>query len=141
MPNISWSKCKQAMKFGKLIEYSVRNIFAKKHAENEVERLIDQVKASGLQLSILSIFSIHSIYSKYSTYSIILHIICIAYIVYFNIYWYPSTWTYNKNKLHKSLDCWSRYKFNFDFLEEGLGIVPAPNFVYDLSRKIHVIFY
>ena len=74
------------MKFGKLIEYSVRNIFAKKHAENEVERLIDQVKASGLQLSILSIFSIHSIYSKYSTYNIILRIICIAYIVYFNIY-------------------------------------------------------
>ena len=74
------------MKFGKLIEYSVRNIFAKKHAENEVERLIDQVKASGLQLSILSLFSIHSIYSKHSTYSIILHIICIAYIVCFNVY-------------------------------------------------------
>ena len=74
------------MKFGKLIEYSVRNIFPKKHAENEVERLIDQVKASGLQLSILSLFGIHSIYSKHSTYSIILHIICIAYIVCFNVY-------------------------------------------------------
>ena len=60
------------MKFGKLIEYSVRNIFPKKHAENEVERLIDQVKASGLQLSILSLFSIHSIYSIHCMFQCIL---------------------------------------------------------------------
>ena len=30
---------------------------------------------------------------------------------------------YNKNKLFKALDYWSRNMLSFDFLEEGLGIV------------------
>ena len=36
----------------------------------------------------------------------------------------------------KTLDYWSREKFNIDFLEEGPGIVSPPHFVYDFSRKM-----
>ena len=30
MPNISWSKNNQAMKFGQLVEYNMKNIFVEK---------------------------------------------------------------------------------------------------------------
>ena len=30
---------------------------------------------------------------------------------------------------------------NFDFFKKGLGIVSAPNFVYDFSRKTFLKFY
>ena len=40
LPNISRSKDNKAMKFGKLIEYNVRNTFFKKYAENETGRLV-----------------------------------------------------------------------------------------------------
>ena len=39
-PNISRSKGNQAMKFGQLIKYSIRNNFFKNYAENEAERLV-----------------------------------------------------------------------------------------------------
>ena len=39
LPNISRYKGNQAMKFGQLIKYNVRNIFFKNHAENEAGRL------------------------------------------------------------------------------------------------------
>ena len=42
---------------------------------------------------------------------------------------------YNKNKLYKTLIYQSRDMLNFDILEKGLGIVSAPYFVYDFSRK------
>ena len=48
---------------------------------------------------------------------------------------------YNKNKLYKTLDYWSRQLFNFDFLEKGLGIVSLPHFLYDFSRKIFLTLY
>ena len=38
----------------------------------------------------------------------------------FNIFWWSPTWSYNKNKLFKTPDCWSR---DFDFLKKGLGLV------------------
>ena len=41
IPNISKSKENQAMKFGQLIEYNMRNIFSlKNHAQNVVEKLV-----------------------------------------------------------------------------------------------------
>ena len=40
LTNISRSKGSQAMIFGQLIKYSMRNIFFKEHAENEVGRLL-----------------------------------------------------------------------------------------------------
>ena len=46
---------------------------------------------------------------------------------------------YNKNKLYKTLGYWSRDMLNFGFLEKGLGIVSAPIFVYDFSRKIFIV--
>ena len=39
LPNISRSKGNQAMKFSHLIEYNMRNIFLKNHAQNVVEKL------------------------------------------------------------------------------------------------------
>ena len=41
---------------------------------------------------------------------------------------------YNKNKLDKTLDYWSRDMLNFDFLELDLGKV-SPYFAYDFSKK------
>ena len=60
LSSISQSKGNQTMKFGLVIEYNKGNIFFKKHAENETERLIPdlflffkkalhEVKASDLQ--------------------------------------------------------------------------------------------
>ena len=41
IPNISKSKENQAMKFGQLIEYNMRNIFSlKNHTQNVVEKLV-----------------------------------------------------------------------------------------------------
>ena len=37
--NISRSKGNQAIKFGQLIEYNIRNIFLKNHTQNVVEKL------------------------------------------------------------------------------------------------------
>ena len=62
LPNISRSKCNQAMQFGQFIEYNLRNIFFKYHAENKAGRLVPnlflffkkvlhKVKPSGQHLS------------------------------------------------------------------------------------------
>ena len=40
LPNISRHKGRQAMKFGQLREYNMRNVFFKNHAENEAGRLL-----------------------------------------------------------------------------------------------------
>ena len=75
----------QTMKFVQLIEYNVRNILFKNHAENETRELVPDLflffkkaiykaKANGLHLSL-------------------------------TILRYSSTWTYNKNKQYKTLKC------------------------------------
>ena len=46
---------------------------------------------------------------------------------------------YNRNKLFKTLRYWSRDIFNFDFLDNGLGIVFPPYF--DFSTKMFDISY
>ena len=46
---------------------------------------------------------------------------------------------YNKNKLCKTLDYWSRDMLNFDFLEKGLGIASPTHFMYDFSRKMFIM--
>ena len=38
---------------------------------------------------------------------------------------------YNKTNLYKTLDYLSRDMLNFNFSEEGLGLVSLPHFVYD----------
>ena len=42
---------------------------------------------------------------------------------------------YNRNKLFKTWHYWPRDMLNFDILDEGLGIVSAAHFVYNLSKK------
>ena len=42
---------------------------------------------------------------------------------------------FNRNKLFKTLQYWSRDMLNFVFLDEGLGIVSPARFVYDFSKK------
>ena len=48
---------------------------------------------------------------------------------------------YNKKKLYKTLEFWSRDMLNFKFLEIGLRIVSPLHFVYDFSRKIFLLWY
>ena len=63
--------------------------------------------------------------------------ICNLVSVYFN----SLNLTYNKNKLYKTLDYWSRDMLNFNFSEKGLGLVSPPHFVYDFSRKMFLMLY
>ena len=49
--------------------------------------------------------------------------------------------TYNRNKLFKTLNYWSRDMLNFAILDKGLGIVPAEHFVYDFSTKMFIKLY
>ena len=46
---------------------------------------------------------------------------------------------YNKNKLYKTLDYWSKDIPNFDFLGKGLGIVSPTHFAYDFSTKMFLM--
>ena len=48
---------------------------------------------------------------------------------------------YNKNELYGTLDYWSRDMLNFDFWENGLGIVSPPHFVYEFSRRMFLLLY
>ena len=48
---------------------------------------------------------------------------------------------YNKSKLYKTVDYWSRDILTFDFLEKDQGIVSPPHFVYDFSRKMFLVLY
>ena len=48
---------------------------------------------------------------------------------------------YDKNKLYKTLDSWSRNMLNFSLLEKGLGMVSPPHFVYDFSAKMFLMLY
>ena len=48
---------------------------------------------------------------------------------------------YNKNKLYKTLDYWSRDILNFNFAEKGLRLVTPPYFAYDFSRKMFLMLY
>ena len=49
--------------------------------------------------------------------------------------------TYNKNKLYKTLDYWSRDMLNLNFSEKSLRLVSPPYFAYDFSRKMFVILH
>ena len=57
------------------------------------------------------------------------------------IYFDNPNLAYNKNKLHKTFDHWSRDMFHFDFSGKGLGIAFQQHFVYEFSRKIFLMLY
>ena len=49
---------------------------------------------------------------------------------------------YNKNKLYKTLDYWSRDMLNFNFPEKGLRLVSPPHCVWFFKKNFyHVTFY
>ena len=49
--------------------------------------------------------------------------------------------TYNKYRLYKDLDCWSRDMLNFNFSEKSLGLVSSPRFVYGILRKFFLMLH
>ena len=48
---------------------------------------------------------------------------------------------YNRNKLCKILQYWSRDMLKFDYLDKGLGIVSPAHFVYDFLTKMFFMLY
>ena len=66
--------------------------------------------------------------------------VCTLISIYFDS---PQLGYYNKNKLYKTLHCWSRDMIILNVLENGLGLVSPPYFMYDFSGKYvsHVGFY
>ena len=96
LPNISRGKSNQPMKFGKIIKYNKKMIFFRNHAENVAGRLVSD----------LLLFFKKDLWLK-CKWPTALNLV------------------YNKNKLCKILDYWSRDII--DILETGLGIVSPPN--------------
>ena len=56
-----------------------------------------------------------------------------------SIYFDSPQLAYNKNKLYKTLEYWSRDMLNFNFSEKGLALVSPPHFAYDFSRKMFLM--
>ena len=118
--NISRSKENQTMRFGQVIEYTVRNIllqkscrkWGKKNSSNPVfQKVLYEVKASAftcLQFQYISI---------------------------------ALDLDTTKNNLCKTLDYWFRDMLSFDFLEKGLARTSPPQFVYNFWRKIFILLY
>ena len=120
MPNISRSKSNQTMKLGQLIEYNKRNIFIQKLR-----------RKWGRETSSRPIFVFLKCIiwgkSKWSA----------AWLQYISI---ALNLGYNKNKLYKTLDYWSRDILNFNFPETCPGLVSPPHSVYDFWRKMFLLY-
>ena len=104
--------------------------FYKSHAEHEAWRLdlhpvlffkkaLYEVRANGLQ---------HSV-------DMFWRVVCSLTSIYF------ASLAYNKSKLYKNLDYWSRDMVNFDFLEKSLWIVFPPHFVYKFCNCPNFIIW
>ena len=123
--NISRSKDSQTCKFGQLIEYNKRTNFLYISCRNLGRRTISKTV----------VFKKSFIRGKSQWYAAYFQHILIALDL-----------VYNKNKLYKTLDYWSRVMLNFDFLEsvgKCLGIDSLPHVQYDFSRKMffYVMFF
>ena len=119
MPNISRSKGNQTIKFGHLIEYNKRNIF--------LQNLCGKWSRETSYRHLFT-FQKSLIWGK-RKWSVGLVSIC------FN----SPLLAYNKRKLYKTLDYWSRDMLYFDFSEKGLGLVSPSYFAYDISRKMFLM--
>ena len=119
MPNISRSKVNQTMKLGHLIKYNKRKFFLQKSCWKW-----------GSETSPRPLFTFGKTLiwgkTKWSP----------AYFQYVSI---ALNLAYNKNKLYKTSDYWSRDTFSFKFSEKGLWIVSPSHFVHDFSRKIFLV--
>ena len=58
-----------------------------------------------------------------------------------NIFWYISTWRYNKNKLYNISGCWPEICSILMFLWKALRLALPPYFLYGFSRKIFFMQY
>ena len=121
MPNISQSKGKQTIEIGQLLENNKRNIFLQKLCGKW-----------GRETSFRPLFifskSLIGGNSKWSAASFRYISIALKLL-------------YNKNKLYKTLDHWSRDMANFKFSGKCLGVVSPSYFVYDFSRKIFLMLH
>ena len=119
--NIWQSKGNQTMKFGQLVGYNKRNIFLQKLCQKWGRKTSSRY---------FFIFWKSLIWgeSKWSA----------AYFGYSSI---ALNLPYNKNKLYKTLDYWSRDMLSFNFSEKVLGLVSPPHFAYDFSNVSHGTFY
>ena len=80
-PNISRNTGNQAMKFGQLIKYIMRNIFLQGLCRKRGGRLVPNLKKKRFKVK-----------ARNQPLS-------------FNIFWQTSSWRYNKNKLYNISDC------------------------------------
>ena len=108
------------MKLGQLIEYIKRNIFL----QTLCRKWGSQTSSRALILKKCSIWG----KSKWST-------VTFQYIL------TALNLQYNKNKLYKTLNCWSRDTLNFNFPEKGLGLDSPPQFVYGFPTKMFLKLY
>ena len=115
--NISRSKYNQTMKFSQLIEYNKINIVLQKKWKKWRREPSSTPIFAFLKSFICVVCSLVSIYFD----SLIL--------------------AYDKNKLYKTLDDWSRDMINFDILEKGLGIISPTHFVYGFLTKMFFMLY
>ena len=115
--NISRSKGHQKMTFGPLIEYNKRNIFCKNH---------------GLGRLVFFFFK-----KKKKLFVRWKQVVCSLLSKYFD----SPQLAYNKNKLYKTLNYWSRDMLNLNFSEKGLGLISTLHFVYNVSRKMFLMLY
>ena len=120
MLNILQSSGNQAMKFGQLIEYPKGNIFLSKLCRKWGR----EASSSPLFVFLNCFISGKSKWSAAWFYYILIAL----------------KLAYNRNKLFKTLHYWSRDMFNFDILDNGLGIVSPAHFVYDFSKKKKMFF-
>ena len=81
LPNISRNTGNQAMKFGQLIKYIMRNIFLQGLCRKRGGRLVPNLKKKRFKVK-----------ERNQPLS-------------FNIFWQTSSWRYNKNKLYNISDC------------------------------------
>ena len=120
LPNISRSKGNLTVKLGHLIEYN-KIIFFQKLCRKWARETSSRP---------LFIFQKSLIWSK-SKFS----------ATQFQYIWIALNLAYNKNKLYKTLDYWSKDMLKFNFSEKGLGLVSPPHFAYDFSRKILLMLH
>ena len=115
--NISRSKGHQKMTFGPLTEYNKRNIFCKNH---------------GLGRLVFFFFK-----KKKKLFVRWKQVVCSLLSKYFD----SPQLAYNKNKLYKTLNYWSRDMLNLNFSEKGLGLISTLHFVYNVSTKMFLMLY
>ena len=114
------SKGNQTMKFGSLIEYNKGDIF--------LQKLWGKW---GSETSSRRLYFLKKLNIRWK------QVVCSLVSIYFDSPQMP----YNKKRLYKTLDLWSRDMVDFNFSEKGLGPVSPRHFVYDFSRKIFLMLH